>query len=389
MSPEPVTEPVEDLQVNETPEEAAPEQAEGEQSEAEVTPLDAGPKYLFIKVKFYVASSNGDGGLIFICVEKGSDTFNFFRSIVEPAPAWVDGISVQNSPESFHNLFRNYFDSPKLGSMAYDAGRLDEALQHIIKPISFFSFLETEESTEPVEEPEGSDISDQPEVSAESEPVAVETDHESGTDVQANVLEILHSMICAALEDFYMKRIEPLEVDCVFYTQMQYDEMLETLGLKPREKTKEEKIREEEASQVFKLYLKGRFTIDPVGGTPVQQLKAGDIVYCEIADRSEVAKSAAHSIGAYKRGLWLPIRGVILEITKSGDDHVRVRLKIGPGMYLDALAFASLRVRCRPLSIDGQIQEATSQVVASNPMSLVIGLVLIAVVVVVIVMALQ
>ncbi len=365
------------------------EQADGEQSEAEVTPLDAGPIYLYIKVKFYVDASGADGGLIFICVEKGSDTFNFFRSIVEQAPAWVDGISVQNTPESFHNLFRNYFDSPKLGSMAYDAGRLDEALQRKIVPISFFSFFETEESTEPVDELEGSDISVQPEESAESEPFAVETDDESETGVQAGVLAAIHSMIGAALEDFYMKRIEPLEVNCVFYTQLQYDEMLENLGLKPRVKTEEEKIREEEAKEVFKLYLKGRFTIDPVTGTPVAQLNVGDLVFCEIADRSEVAQSAAHSIGAYKRGLWLPIRGVIIEITQTREDHVRVRLKIGPGMFLDALAFGSLRVRCKPMSIDSQIQEATSQVVAANPMSLMIGLVLIAGVVVVIVMALQ
>ena len=124
--------------------------------------------------------------------------------------------------------------------------------------------------------------------------------------------------------------------------------------------------------------LKGQFNIDPVNGTAVHSLRVGDSVYCEIIDRKDVSVSVGRLIGAYKQGLWLPIKGRILEVTEAVGDRRRFNLILARGIYIDVLSFSDILVRTTELRPRERVREAQPNQDQSSSLPLLVAVVLLA-----------
>jgi hypothetical protein len=343
-----------ELRVSEDLAHMALSEAQGELEKARAILKDLLPRYLTVKVRYLAVKGDGGGGLIFLCMEKDSPEMLIFDTIVESDRAWVKSTRVHWSSDLFYRLFRDYFHENTTGSKVFDAQRLRQALSARISPAQLMPLFE---------------LWDQPKREIIPEARMVEEPTHPGS--------ILHSLFAAALGDALVEKVV-VDLDYDFYSNQQFEVIRRSLGLIPP-KPKQAAPAAVEERERFKLFLKGQFVIDPVNGVAVSDLEIGDSAYCDILDRSEVSLSAARLIGAYKRGLWMPVRGRVVEINRAIGERRRIRLKLAPGIYLDVLSFDSLLVRVNELTPKERLMKAEEGPHEDGPLPLLIAVVLVAV----------
>jgi hypothetical protein len=378
-----------ELHVSEDLVQSAVSQADGELEKAREILLSILPRYLVIKVKYIISRSDGECGLIYICIERNSPDFRLFRIIVDTSADWIDGIDVRGPVDRFYMVLSERSSHPRSVSSVHEAQKLQERLMRYLVPSAFARFFDSWNVPKPdfiLEKTAGKEEAK----SEEKPPEAAETpdeslEHPGGTAGERkpgpradSLVDRLRGMFKFALEEITYKRIEELEVDYDFMTSAKYSEILERLGIKPPDKAKARTEAGSEEKETFRLFLKGRILIDPTGGTPVDELDLGDLVFCDILDRSEVAQSAAQMIGVYKRGLWMPVRGRIKEMKRLEGDRYRIRIKLATGIYIDTVAFQNLRVRQHALSGQGETLSSRSSQNSASPLTLMIGILLVA-----------
>ncbi len=364
MNEQEVIEQTDGINMSEELTESAAPQAGGESSDAGEAPDSMHPKYLYVKAKYIVSEFEGICGLIFLCLDKDGHGFSFIRTIAERNVEWINSINMSGSPETFYRIFNEQAKNPKQGSTLYEAKKITEGLTSQLKPSLFQEFFKIwqafgSESAGTI--PQNSSYSGTP---------------EAGVD---NIASALEETVRLSLEEVLLKRLEYFEADYNFLTSVHHDLMMTNLGLSTSEQADGSGKTGQVIEDTFKLYLKGNFLIDPAFGARVQDLEEGDFVYCEILDRSEVALSAARMIGAYKRGLWLPVRGRILEIEEKEDERCRFRLQLAKGVYLDTLSYINLRIRTEDYKSAAKRQLPEPETAApTNSLALLVGVVLVA-----------
>lgn len=355
MDRKPVDSLAQELRVSQDLAHMALSEAQGELEKARSILRNLLPRYLTVKVRYLTVKSDGGGGLVFVCMEKDTGQFLIFKTIVESDRDWLKKTRVQWSSDLFYRLFRDYFREHSSGTKVFDSQKLKQALSSRISAALLRPLFEQW---------------DRPKRDIIPESRAAEEPTHPGS--------VLQALFASALADALVEKVS-IDVDYEFYNTQQFEAIRRNLGLiTPQPKKSSERAAGEEKER-FKIFLKGQFVIDPVNGAAVSDLEIGDSAYCDILDRSEVSLSAARLIGAYKRGLWMPVRGRITEINKAIGERRRIRLKLAQGVYLDVLSFDSLLVRVNELTPKERVLRAEESPHEDGPLPLLIAVVLVAV----------
>jgi len=321
------------------------------------------PRYLFIKAQFIPKRSSGNGGLIFILVEKGASRFTIFKTIFESDRDWINKVNVRRSPALYNKIFEDYFQKNVSGRRMFDAQQLKDRLSSKLNPggLQYLFDLWNCPKTEVIEN---------------SNPL--DTYHKPG--------DILHMLINTVLGEILVEKIT-VTIDYDFYTEMQFGPVREKLGLAPTDSGRHAGTNAKKLNKGLKVFLKGRFAIDAVNGTPVHALETYDSVFCEIMDRSDISVSVARLIGAYKQGLWMPVKGKITEISEGIGDRKKYRVMVTPGVYVDVLSFTDLLVRTADFSSKEKVRPSSQSPEEFNPLPLLIAVVLLALLVISLILA--
>jgi hypothetical protein len=355
---------IEELHVSEDLARFAANEAEGELKKAREILLNLLPNYLFIKVRFLSSRPNGNGGLIFLLAKKGSSDFLQFRTIFESNRDWLKTISVNISPEEFFYLVKIYFDQHPSSLAVYDSQKLKNSIASQLSPAALQYLFS---------------MWDSPKTSMGSE--------ENPTETFANVGLVLRSTINDILNDILVDRVT-LDLDYDFVTQSRFNEISTRLGLlNPEVSSKEEvaTVEDQPKKDRMKVFLKGKFVIDPVSGIPVKQLQVGNSVVCSIVERSDIAVVVGRLVGAYKEGAWIPIKGEIIEIEDGEAGNRRVKIKIAQGVCVELLSFKEIMVRTSEVSPEEAIATIKSSGNPINVMPILIAVVLLAILIIVVV----
>lgn len=353
-----VTSLVEELHVSEDLARIAVMESQGELEMAREILQGLLPKYLFIKAQFMTKRSDGNGGLIFILVEKGASRFRIFKTIFESDPEWVSKVNVRRSPAIINKIFEDYFGEHVSGRRAFDAQQLKDRLSSKLSPGGLQYLF---------------DLWDCPKTEVIENSNPLDTYHKPG--------DILYMLISTILAEILVEKIA-LSIDYDFYTEAQFGPIREKLGLASKDSGSYSLNGAKKLREGLKVYLKGRFAIDAVNGTPVHALETYDSVYCEIMDRSDVSVAVARLIGAYKQGLWIPVKGKITEISEAIGDRKKYRVMITPGVYVDVLSFTDLLVRTADFGPRERVQRSSDGSEEFNPLPLLIAVVLLALLVI-------
>ncbi len=363
MDQETVTNLAEELCVSKDLARVALVRAEGELEKARRILTGMLPRYLFVKVKFSIQQMDGDTGVIFLCVERGAKRFAILRTIVERDPECVQGINVYSAPEVFYRLVQEHVEGARQVSSIHDSNALREEILSRIGPARFQDLFATWDKPK-----------------SNYDEVTEFEENEVGESGPRDIGAILNSMFLASLGDIFYKLIR-IELDYDFCTIEQYKAVRGKHGTKPTS-GQESVAGHTKDEEQFRLYLRGRLAIDPTNGIEVDALEIGDIAYCEIVDRSEVAITAARLIGAYKQGLWRAVRGRIMEVDELENDRTRFRLALARGVFLDTIVFNDLNVRCTDYKVENRTEVSVEEEEPmTSPLPLLIGVVLVAVLV--------
>jgi hypothetical protein len=313
-----------EMKVSEEVAKVALDEASGVLEKAREILLELLPRYLVLKIKYLSQKTDRGGGLIFICINMRTVEFLKFTTLTYSNRDLLRGVLVQRPAGEFYQFISNYFEEHLTGSHIFDSQKLANDLTAAIQPIDLdFLFTEWDKPKPDVLIVEAGRTQD-----LTSAPVR------------------LRMLFEKALADISLQRIEA-EVDYEFFTSDKFVPLADILGLiiESSARTPVEKEPSKPPEELFKVYLKGHFIIDPVTGTPLEELQIGDFVYCEVVERSEIAVAVGRFIGAFRRGMWLPIRGVIVDIQDMAGDRKKYRLKLTTGVYVDVLSFIGFRVR--------------------------------------------
>jgi hypothetical protein len=136
----------------------------------------------------------------------------------------------------------------------------------------------------------------------------------------------------------------------------------------------------------LKVYLKGQFLIDPIEGVLVHELQLNDMVYFELTDRSDVAVTVGRLLGAYKKGLWLPVKGKIIEIQDATGGRKKFRLKAAKGVFIDVLSIGDVKIRTLNLSTRERIAKGQELKADTSMIPILIAVSLLAFLIVVLMM---
>lgn len=300
-------------------------EADGEIDKARKIIREMMPRHLFIKVRFN-AQRQEQAGLIFFLVEKGRPDFILFRAIAEKDVDWIKGHSVMVPPLDFFNAIRRYFTERSTGVNLFDSQQLRTAISNKFSAASVQYLFS---------------LWDQPKTEIQPDTPPDRAFQQVGT--------ILHNLITTILEDILIDRTD-VDLDYDFMSEKEFDEIAVGLGLQKESEENNDSGEESDSKEGLKVYLKGHFVIDPVYGKLVQELEIGDLVYAQINDNSEVGISIGRLIGAYRMGLWRPVRCKINEITKLTGERFKVSLKIARGIFIDVLSFEDILVRTNSLT---------------------------------------
>jgi hypothetical protein len=349
-----VTSLVEELHVSEDLARIAVMESQGELELAREILQGLLPRYLFIKAQFVPKRSGANGGLILILVEKGASRFTVFKTIFESDRDWLNGVNVRLSPAILNKVFEDYYKEHTGGHRMFDAQQLKDRLAAKLNPAGLQYLF---------------DLWDCPKTEVIENSNPLDTYHKPG--------DILHMLLLTVLGEILVEKIS-LTIDYDFYTEAQFGPIREKLGLAPKDSGRNSLSGPKKLREGLKVYLKGRFAIDAVNGTPVHALETYDSVYCEIMDRSDVSVSVARLIGAYKQGLWLPVKGKITEISEAIGDRNKFRVMVTPGVYIDVLSFTDLLVRTADFGPRERVQRSSDSTEEFNPLPLLIAVVLLA-----------
>jgi hypothetical protein len=319
------------------------------------------PRYLFMKIKF-IASRKEQAGLIFLLAEKGRPDFILFRAIAETDSAWVDSHPVNVFPVEFFNTIRRYFTEQTTGPKLFDSQKLRAEIAKRLNA-SALQYIFS--------------LWDQPKTETRPESV-------SSGEINNQVGSIIHDLITRLLEDIFIDRIK-VDLDYDFMIEKNFKAIAQDLGLESGSYTAVLTQEEPEQSEGLKVSLKGQFVIDPVNGIPSQELKVDDKVYVEIVDRSELGVSIGRLIGAYRMGIWRPVRCRIEEINQLTGGRWRFHLRVTKGIFVDVLSYESILVRNRPYNQLSTSANAPADKSEINMIPLFVGV--IAVIVIIVVLA--
>ncbi|MFH1675727.1 MAG: hypothetical protein ABIC40_01795 [bacterium] len=313
-----------------------------------------GLTHLLVKIKFIPLRRTGNAGLIFFCVEKGRDSFLILRTLVHIDTEWIENISISESAFDFYSIIKNFLNSVRSASSLYDAQVLKNGFLDKVSPSIFQGLFELGNSQ-----------------------VYTSNDENSPAAGKSQAVTLaLTTIINAILPEIFVEKLN-FEFDYEFADEPTFDDMREKFELNPR--FSPSKFDRKLDPERFKLYLKGQFVIDPVSGVAASNLEPGNEIYVEITDRSDVALAAAKMVGAFKSGLWLPIRGLIVEVHDLIGDRRRFRLRLSPGIYLDVLSFSSILVRNNDLSLTERLERAEELNPLAGTLPLLVSVLLVAV----------
>jgi hypothetical protein len=318
-----------ELNVSEDLAKSAVLEANGALGKARAILLELLPRYLFVKVRFLSTKTDGKAGLAFLCLEKGSDDFLLFDLIVESNREWLKGIGIQRSPDTFYRHLKDYHRENINGPMAHESSRMNQELRLKLQP-QVFKFV--------------FDKWEQP-----KQDLVAESGHSKEAIHPAALLAfIIENMIA----DITVQKMSA-EVDYDFLSVAQFGEISDELGLYVEKPAAVQvvalpQVKPDREDEPFRIYFKGQFIIDPISGRLLEEVMVGDLLYCEIVDRSDMAVAAARLIGAYKRGLWVPVRGLVVDVQQMTGERRKYCLKLAPGVFVDVLSFTGVRVRTQP-----------------------------------------
>jgi hypothetical protein len=322
------------------------------------------PRYLFIKVKF-IATRKERAGLIFLLAEKGRPDFILFRAIAETDTGWVFNNPVNVSPVIFFNTIRKYFTEQTTGPKLFDSQQLRAEIAKRLNAgaLQYLFSLWGQPKTELI-------------------PESIPSEETSN-----QVSPIINDLISRLLEDIFIDKIK-VDLDYDFMTDKNFRTITQELGLETSSDSGVKSQENSEQSEDLKVYLKGQFVIDPVNGIPAQELKVNDKAYVEVLDRSELAVSIGRLIGAYRMGMWRPIRCRIIEMTQLTGGRWKYRLKVTKGIYVDVLSFENIMVRHKPYTRGITSAHAAEEKSEINFVPLLVGLIAMMVIIVLLVVML-
>lgn len=191
------------------------------------------------------------------------------------------------------------------------------------------------------------------------------------------VRELLKHLI----DELFMESVK-IEIAAEFLNGFQHDNLKLLLRDETGE-TDEEPEEKESQSHLpdvgFKVQLRGRLIIDPHQGVLVEDLQVRDTIICDIIDISSIATEVGKMLGAYKRGVWFPIKGKIISIKDGLSGTKRINLIAGRGIYIVTSALSSVRVKVSEKEIDSilrriehQREESVRSLLGILPLALII-----------------
>lgn len=326
------------------------------------------PKYVFVKAKYSSRKSDGRNGLLLLCTEKGAESFLFYKAMVASSRDWLQDIVISRPPELMDRILDGFFKEHKSASLEFESAKLGEDLAKVVGGSTLqFMF----------------DGWDKPKPESSGAP----SKNMNNGSTTEKVIEIFET----ALSEILLQRVA-VEVDYDFYTPSQFAPIAAALGIDLAVQKSEETPRDaqeekpKEVEDKFKLYLKGQFIIDPTGGTLVNDIKVGDFAYCDITDRGEVALAAGRLIGAYKKGLWLPIRGAVVEVLDMAGDRKQYRVQVAQAIFVDVLSFTGFRIRTNAMTARDVVLKAKDSSHGFGAMPLFIAIALVAALIILIIM---
>ncbi|MCX6646240.1 MAG: hypothetical protein NTY09_07775 [bacterium] len=322
------------------------------------------PRYLFIKVKF-IAIRKEQAGLIFLLTEKGRPDFILFRAIAETDTAWVNSHPVNVPPANFFNTIRKYFTEQTTGPKLFDSQQMRAEIAKRLNA-SALQYLFS--------------LWDQPKTELIPESIPSE-------EVTNQVGPIINDLISRLLEDIFIDKIK-VDLDYDFMTDKNFRTIAQELGLETTTYSAVLSQEDPEHAEGLKVSLKGQFMIDPVNGIPSQELKVNDSAYVEVLDRSELGVSIGKLIGAYRMGMWRPVRCRIEEIVQLTGERWRFRLKVTKGIFVDVLSYENILVRNKPYTRRITPVKAAEEKSEMNFMPLLVGIVVMIAIIVLLVILL-
>lgn len=341
-------------------------ESEGELEKARTILQNMMPKYLVIKVRFESPKPAGGSGIILVIIKKDVKKFVLFRAVYDDDRSWADDINVHQPADVFLKLIRNYFSSRPTTSRFFDAEKLRKGLGPL-QDIEALQYL--------------FELWDRPKVEVVELPNPTTEFKDPGA--------ILTGLFKKTISDALLDNME-VDLDYDFYTEGQFEAISQMLGLKLTNRTgtqdDESESKSGEHESGFKVYLRGQFVIDVINGVTVQQLETGDKVYCEITDKTAVAITVGKMIGAYKRGLWLPIRGTITDIKATSSDRKLITIAVAKGIFVNVLTMDDIKVRTFGMSTEDRITEAQEKTSDTSMVPLLIGVGLLAFLILVLMM---
>ena len=165
--------------------------------------------------------------------------------------------------------------------------------------------------------------------------------------------DTLMKTIKPAIDNIYMESIH-FELSTSFLNGFQYDNLIGQFNKEAQkaEETAEPGKPPRPIEEVFKVYLKGQFVIDPNRGIAVKDLGTGDTVICDIIDPQPIAIQVGKMLGIYRRGVWFPAKGRIVGIEDSQSGTKRISIRVGHGIYIVARAINSVRIKVSENELD-------------------------------------
>jgi len=281
------------------------------------------PNYLVVKTRFISPKPSGGSGVVLIVIKRGERKFLLFRTIYSDDRNWAEDINVHQPVDAFLGLIRDYFKENPSSSRIFDAEKLRKGLKPL-QDVGALQYL--------------FDLWDKPKVEVVEEVDPMTEFQDPGT--------VLTGFFQKTLDDALLDSVQ-VYLDYDFYTETQFDTISQALGLKLKMKAGMSDVQAitSEDENGFKVYLRGQFVIDALNGVPVQDLEIGDKVYCEITDKTAVAVTVGKMVGAYKRGLWAPIRGTITDIQDTESERKMATVAVAKGVYVNVVSIEDIRIR--------------------------------------------
>lgn len=333
------------------------EQSDGDHDSAREYLLLNYRKYFFMKVRYLEAKIDKGGGLILAAIERNAPGFLLLQTMVDSTGDFITAVNIISSPEIVNSLFHTFFATNPSASKFNDSNSLYESLLSNVNTAEFNGFFEFAVERKP-------DL--------------------AGNGVTATVADF----ITRILEEILYRRVS-VDADVEFLNQLEFDAIKSSLGFG----SEDEEVEQDESSAGaktkahprFDVALKGHLIIDPINGQNVDDLSAGDPLYVDVVERSDTAVKVATALGFYRKGVWYPARGTILDLKEFEDGRKRFSVALARGVTVNVPAMKSIKVKTNGEKKKVARRTGEGEDV-SNPMPLLIAVILMAAFVVILLM---